>query len=113
MSILTIFVVVEKMSYKIILGEPWAVRTQLAMERTATGQVSCIIRSEDGLRETRFLAVHSDPNYIKKDEVLEQRDDVARSAIKQQTQQQAPQQVLQPPLQANVRLRDVRLREYT
>jgi hypothetical protein len=48
-SILTTFVVVKEMSYKIILGEPWAVRAQLAMERTAIGQVSCIIRSEDGL----------------------------------------------------------------
>ena len=44
------------------------------MERTVIGQVSCIIRLEDGLWETRFLAVHSDPNVIKKDEVLEQKD---------------------------------------
>ena len=91
-SILTTFVVVKEMSYKIILGEPWAVRAQLAMERTATGQVSCIIRSEDSLWETRFLAVHGDPNVIKKDEVLEQRDDrVARTTVEQQA-----------PLQANV-----------
>ena len=64
-SILTTFVIVKEMSYKIILGELWAVRAQLAMERTAIGQVSCIIRSEDGLWETRFLVVYSDPNYIK------------------------------------------------
>ena len=54
----------------------------LAMERTATGQVSCIIKSEDGLWETRFLAAHSDPDFVKKDEVLPQ-----------QAPQQAPQQV--------------------
>ena len=42
-----------------------------------------IIRSEDGLWETRFLAVYGDPNVIKKDEMLEQRDGrVARLAIK-------------------------------
>ena len=48
-SILTTFVIVKEMSYKIILGEPWAVRAQLVIERTVIGQVSCIIRSEDGL----------------------------------------------------------------
>ena len=84
------------------------------MEQTAAGQVLYIIRSEDGLWETRFLAVHSDPDYIKKDEVIGQRDGrVARSAIKQQVQQQVQQQVLWPPLQANVRPGDVRLRDYT
>ena len=36
-SILTIFVVVKEMSYKIILGELWAVRAQLVMEWTAIG----------------------------------------------------------------------------
>ena len=34
------------------------------------GQVLYIIKSEDGLWEIRFLAVHSDPNFVKKDEVL-------------------------------------------
>jgi len=97
-SILTTFIIIEKISYKIILGEPWAIQAQLAMERTATGQVSCIIRSEDGLWETRFLAVHGDPNFIKKDEVLGQRDGcVTRSAIGPQV----PQQV--PPQEKNVR----------
>ena len=109
-SILTIFVIVKEMSYKIILGEPWAVRAQLAMERTATGQVSCIIRSEDGLWETRFLAVHSDPDCIKKDEAIGQRDcRMTRSTIKQQAQQQTQQQTQQqnqqpaPPQEKNIR----------
>ena len=105
-SILTIFVVVKEMSYKIILGEPWAVRAQLIMERTATGQVSCIIRSEDGLWETRFLAVHSDPDCIKKDEAIGQRDcRMTRSTIKQQAQQQTQQQTQQPapPQEKNIR----------
>ena len=93
MSILTTFIIVKEISYKIILRELWAVRAQLTMERTATGQVSCIIRSEDGLWETRFLAVHSDPNYIKKDEAIGQRDcRVIRSAISQQAPQRAPPQ---------------------
>ena len=48
-SILTIFVVVEKMFYKIIFRELWAVRVQLAIKWTATGQVLYIIKSEDGL----------------------------------------------------------------
>ena len=77
------------MSYKIILGELQAVRVQLTMERTATGQVLYIIKLKDGLQETRFLAAYSDPDFVKKDEVL---------------LQQAPQQALQQV--QNVRLED-------
>ena len=47
-SISTIFVIVGEMSHEVILGKPWSVRARLATKRTATGQVSCIIQSEDG-----------------------------------------------------------------
>ena len=54
-----------------ILGKPWVVWAQLVIKRTAIGQVSCIIRSEDGLAETRFLAVYDNANFIKNDKALE------------------------------------------
>ena len=55
------------------------------MERTAIGQVLCIIWLEDGLWETRFLIVYSDPNCIKKDEAIGQRDSrTARTTVEPQ-----------------------------
>ena len=70
-SILTTFVIVEEMSYKIILSKPQVVQAQLITKQTAIGQVSCIIRSKDGLAKIRFLAVYNNANFIKNNKVLE------------------------------------------
>lgn len=67
-SISTTFIAVGEMSHEVILGEPWSVRARLATKRTATGQVSCIIQSEDGRVETRFLTSHEDAMFFKPDE---------------------------------------------
>ena len=70
-SILTIFIIVEEILYKIILSKLQAVQVQLIIKQTAIGQVSCIIRSKDGLAKTRFLAVYNNINFIKNNKVLE------------------------------------------
>ena len=44
------------------------------MKRTATGQVLYIIRSEDGLLETRFLAIYNNVNFIKNNKALEREE---------------------------------------
>jgi len=67
-SISTTFIAVGEMSHEVILGEPWSVRARLATKRTATGQVSCIIQSEDGRVETRFLTSHEDAMFFRPDE---------------------------------------------
>ena len=67
-SISTTFIAVGEMSHEVILGEPWSVRARLATNRTATGQVSCIIQSEDGGVETRFLTSHEDAMLFRPDE---------------------------------------------
>ena len=57
-----------------ILSELQAVQAQLVIKQTAIGQVLYIIRSKDGLAETRFLAIYNNANFIKNDEVLEREE---------------------------------------
>ena len=56
MTIQTPLLVVDKLSWPCILGETFACRASLSMERTPSGRVTCTVTSEDGERTVTFGA---------------------------------------------------------